>query len=74
MITDAGPGFADHRKSGPAFQKWKGRDYVMRILIINPNSDENTDRLMAEKAKNLALPGVEVDVTHVTGRQVSRFL
>ena len=38
----------------------------MRILIINPNSDENTDRLMAEKAKNLALPGVEVDVTHVT--------
>ena len=38
----------------------------MRILIINPNSDEHTDSLMAQKAKNLALPGVQVDVTHVT--------
>lgn len=38
----------------------------MKILIINPNSDEHTDQIMAEKAKNLALPDVEVDVTHVT--------
>lgn len=38
----------------------------MRILIINPNSDEHTDQVMATKAKNLALPGVQVDVTHVT--------
>ena len=38
----------------------------MKILIINPNSDENTDRGMARKAQNLALPGVQVDVTHVT--------
>lgn len=38
----------------------------MKILIINPNSDENTDRIMAAKASHLALPGVEVDVTHVT--------
>ena len=32
----------------------------MKILIINPNSDSNTDRIMAEKAKKLALPEVEV--------------
>lgn len=38
----------------------------MRILIINPNSDEQTDAVMAEKAKALNLPGVEVDVAHVT--------
>lgn len=38
----------------------------MRILIINPNSDEHTDRVMAEKAKKLALPDVEVDVVHMT--------
>ena len=38
----------------------------MRILIINPNSDEGTDRIMATKAEHLALPNVEVDVTHVT--------
>lgn len=37
----------------------------MKILIINPNSDEHTDQIMATKAKNLALPGVEVDVTHI---------
>ena len=36
----------------------------MRILIINPNSDSHTDAIMAEKAKKLALPGVEVDVKH----------
>ena len=38
----------------------------MKILIINPNSDENTDAIMEEKAKNLSLDGVEVDVVHVT--------
>lgn len=38
----------------------------MKILIINPNSDEHTDEVMTKKAKNLALPGVEVDVTHMT--------
>lgn len=38
----------------------------MKILIINPNSDEQTDAVMAEKAKALNLPGVEVDVAHVT--------
>ena len=27
----------------------------MKILIINPNSDENTDAIMEEKAKNLRL-------------------
>ena len=27
----------------------------MKILIINPNSDENTDAIMEEKAKNLSL-------------------
>ena len=37
---------------------------MAKILIINPNSDSNTDRIMAEKAKNLALPDVEVDVRH----------
>lgn len=37
----------------------------MRILIVNPNSDEHTDSVMAEKAKKLALPEVEVDVVHV---------
>ena len=42
-----------------------GRD-TMKILIINPNSDENTDAIMEEKAKNLSLDGVEVDVVHVT--------
>ena len=36
----------------------------MKILIINPNSDSNTDRIMAEKAKKLALPEVEVVVKH----------
>lgn len=41
-------------------------DCPLRILIINPNSDENTDRIMAAKAKRLALPDVEVEVTHVT--------
>lgn len=35
----------------------------MRILIINPNSDERTCEIMARKAKNLNLPDVEVDVT-----------
>ena len=30
----------------------------MKILIINPNSDENTDAIMEEKAKNLSLDGV----------------
>ncbi|MBR4579004.1 MAG: hypothetical protein IKO22_05285 [Oscillospiraceae bacterium] len=35
----------------------------MRILIINPNSDENTCEIMAQKAKSLNLPNVEVDVT-----------
>lgn len=38
----------------------------MRILIINPNSDDHTDAVMAQKAKNMALPGAEVDVVHVT--------
>ena len=38
----------------------------MRILIINPNSDQHTCEIMAEKAKCLALPDVEVDVTRVT--------
>lgn len=38
----------------------------MKILIINPNSDANTDRIMKEKADKLALPGVEVDVVHAT--------
>ena len=38
----------------------------MKILIINPNSDENTEAIMEEKAKNLSLDGVEVDVVHVT--------
>ena len=37
----------------------------MRILIINPNSDERTDQIIAKKAKELHLPGVDVDVTHV---------
>ena len=36
----------------------------MRILIINPNSDDHTDAVMARKAIALALPGVEVEVTH----------
>lgn len=35
----------------------------MRILIINPNSDERTCEIMARKAKNMNLPDVEVDVT-----------
>lgn len=38
----------------------------MRILIINPNSDERTDKIMEEKAKRLNLPGVEVYVTHAS--------
>lgn len=38
----------------------------MKILIINPNSDEHTCEIMREKAKRLALPDVEVDVTRVT--------
>lgn len=37
---------------------------MAKILIINPNSDSHTDRIMEEKAKNLALPEVEVDVRH----------
>lgn len=37
----------------------------MKILIINPNSDENR-RYYGGKAKNLSLDGVEVDVVHVT--------
>lgn len=37
----------------------------MRILIINPNSDENTDELIRDKARKLDLPGVEVDVVHM---------
>lgn len=36
----------------------------MKILIINPNSDSHTDEIMAEKAKMMALPDVEVDVKH----------
>ncbi len=38
----------------------------MKILIINPNSDVGTDQIMAQKAKNLNLPDVQVDVVHVT--------
>lgn len=38
----------------------------MKILIINPNSDEHTDAVMAEKAAHLALPGVEAEVVHMT--------
>lgn len=38
----------------------------MKILIINPNSDQHTCEIMSEKVKNLALPDVEVDVTRVT--------
>ncbi|WP_035224706.1 MULTISPECIES: aspartate/glutamate racemase family protein [Acidaminococcus] len=37
----------------------------MKILIINPNSDTHTDAIMAEKAKALSLPGVDVDVIHM---------
>lgn len=38
---------------------------MTKILIINSNSDENTDKIMALKAKHLDLPDVKVDVTHV---------
>ena len=40
-------------------------EMTMRILIINPNSDENTDQILIRKAKAFSLPGVEVDVIHV---------
>lgn len=43
-----------------------GGIHKMRILIINPNSDEHTDKVMAKKAENLALSGVEVEVRHMT--------
>lgn len=38
----------------------------MKILIINPNSDKNTDLIMKEKADKMNLPDVNVDVIHVT--------
>lgn len=38
---------------------------TMKILIINPNSDENTDKILLRKAKAFSLPGTETDVIHV---------
>lgn len=38
----------------------------MKILVINPNSDEHTDEIMKQKAKVIAKGEFEVDVTHVT--------
>ncbi len=37
----------------------------MKILMINPNSNENTDRILAEKVRKLALPDIDVDVVHI---------
>lgn len=37
----------------------------MKILIINPNSDEKTDQIMRDKVQKMALPEVDVDVVHV---------
>lgn len=37
----------------------------MKILMINPNSDENTDRILIRKAEAFPLPDTEVDVVHV---------
>lgn len=38
----------------------------MKILVINPNSDEHTDQIMKQKAEEIAAGAYEVDVKHVT--------
>lgn len=37
----------------------------MKILIINPNSDENTDRCIRQKAEAFAQGAYQVDVRHI---------
>lgn len=39
----------------------------MKILIINPNSEERTDEIIKEKVKKFAQARCEVDVVHLKG-------
>lgn len=38
----------------------------MKILIINPNSDENTNKILREKVGRMSFPDVDVDVTSIS--------
>lgn len=43
-----------------------GEENVMKILVINPNSDEHTDEVMRQKAAAFVGGEIEVDVKHAS--------